>query len=199
MPVDEIRNVYKDVEDRHVIRTRDVYQQQNENGTDGYSETLLAVVANFCNSGIPEGCNAVGMAGKSKSGEVAVQLFAKVDLETMTIEQIGFKCRGCIAMTACASQICTMAFQKTFADAIKITPKDLENSLDGVPAKKRDTTDFAVEALHALMGDCMIRQGKTLDEIDKVIPCDQSSVACLLCEHCSLRDQRADILYGDAK
>ena len=46
----EGRNVYRDVQDRAVIRTEDVYQMATEVGVDGYSETLLAVVAIAANT-----------------------------------------------------------------------------------------------------------------------------------------------------
>ena len=49
----EGRNVYRDVQDRAVIRTEDVYQMATEVGVEGYSDTLLSVVANFKNSGAP--------------------------------------------------------------------------------------------------------------------------------------------------
>ena len=44
---DEARNVYREVQDRHVLRTADVYQTEIEDGVTGYSDTLLSVVANF--------------------------------------------------------------------------------------------------------------------------------------------------------
>ena len=52
---DEARNVYREVQDRHVLRTADVYQTEIEDGVTGYSDTLLSVVANFRNGGAPEG------------------------------------------------------------------------------------------------------------------------------------------------
>jgi NifU-like protein len=195
MPVNDIRNVYKEVSDRLVIRTEDVYQTQTENGTAGYSPTLLAVVAGFRNSGIPEGCNARGMAGKSKRGEVACQLFGTIEPERRMIERIGFRSRGCIAMTACASRICTMAQGKTIADALAITADDLAVSLDGVPSDKRDTPIFATEALHALIGDFLLAEGG-LAGLAAEAPCNDSSIPCIMCEHCSLRDLRIDALIS---
>ncbi|MFR7493562.1 MAG: hypothetical protein ACLUVF_02380 [Adlercreutzia sp.] len=35
-----------------------------------------------------------------------------------------------------------------------------------------------------------------LAELDAVVPCDSYSVACLMCEHCSLRDTRTDLLVA---
>lgn len=197
MPNDDVRNVYKQIPDRLVIRTADVYQQQNENGVHGYSDTLLSVVANFKNSGIPEGCNARSMCGKSKHGEVACQLFGVIDPTARTIERIGFKSRGCIAMTACSSQICTMAYGKTLDQALAITTDDLKDALDGVPSDKLYTLYFAIEALHALVGDYLLRT-EGLAAAETHAPCSSSSVNCIMCEHCSLRDLLIDARIASA-
>ncbi len=191
MAKSEVRNVYMTVPDRRVIRTEDVYQTQAEEGVRGYSDRLLAVVANFRNSGIPDGCNARGMAGKSKHGEVACQIFAAIDPATYTIDRIGFRSRGCLAMTACASQLCVMAHGLPIERALTITVADLKRTLGGVPTEKQDTPAFAIEALHSAIGDFLLEQGG-LDLLDTIAPCDRDGINCLLCEHCSLRDQRVD-------
>lgn len=197
MPNNDVRNVYKEIPDRRVIRTADVYQQQNENGTAGYSDTLLSVVANFKNSGIPEGCNARSMCGRSKHGEVACQLFGVIDPATNTIEHIGFKSRGCIAMTAGSSEICILAYKKTLEEALAITVDDLRDALDGVPSDKLYTLYFAVEALHGLIGDYLLNTGG-LQAVDSQAPCDSSSINCIMCEHCSLRDLLVDARIANA-
>ena len=121
----EGRNVYRDVQDRAVIRTEDVYQMATEVGVEGYSDTLLSVVANFKNSGAPEGFNAQSMVGRSKRGEVALRLFAVVDPKTETFVRVGFKSRGCLAMTACASMVSMMLEGKTYDEALAITNEDV--------------------------------------------------------------------------
>lgn len=190
---DEVRNVYREVADRHVLRTADVYQTEIEDGVAGYSDTLLAVVANFRNAGIPEGANAQCMVGKSKRGEVALRLFAVIDPATETIVQAGFKTRGCLAVTACASVVCMMLEGKTFDEALAITTDDIKSALDGVPADKSYTLHFAVEAIRALVGDYLVHQGATLEDLDNRLPCDSLSIPCIICEHCSLRDTRVEL------
>lgn len=183
---------------RRVIRTADVYQTNVDDGTVGYSDTLLSVVANFRNAGVPEGFNAQSMAGKSKKGEVALRLFAVVDPDTERIEHIGFKSRGCLAMTACASAVCLMVEGKTLDEALSVTPEMLYEALDGIPAGKGNTAVFAAEAVRALVGDWMIRRGASLSDLDRRVPCDPDSVSCLMCEHCSLRSSRIDLLVAQA-
>ena len=193
---DEARNVYREVQDRHVLRTADVYQTEIEDGVTGYSDTLLSVVANFRNGGAPEGFNAQSMVGKSKRGEVALRLFAVIDHDTRTFVRAGFKTRGCLAMTGCASATCSMIEGRTFDEALALTIEDVREAVGGVPAGKANTLTFSVEAVRALIGDFLAREGAGLAELDAVVPCDSYSVACLMCEHCSLRDTRTDLLVA---
>lgn len=195
MAQDDVRNVYKEIPNRLVIRTEDVWQTQTEIGVKGYSETLLRVVANFTNSGIPEGCNARGMAGKSKRGEVACQIFTVINLETRTILHAGFRSRGCIGMTASASQMCTMIEGLTIEAALRITPNDIIQALDGLPPDKKECATFAVEATHAMVGDFLLSEGG-LDLQNEIAPCDENSIACIMCEHCSLRDLRVQHMFA---
>lgn len=191
----ESRDVYVEIDERAVIRTADVYQTEVEAGTAGYSDTLLTVVANFKNSGAPEGFNAQSMVGKSKRGEVALRLFAVVDPETETFVHAGFKSRGCLAMTACASVVCSMIKGKTFAEALSITPEAVKEALDGVPSDKIYTTYFAAEGVRALVGDYLINAGATTDQLDTIVPCDEFSIPCSMCEHCSLRTARIELRF----
>lgn len=191
----DTRDVFAEPEQRVLLRTADVYQTEAaDEGTEGYSDTLLAVVANFKNSGRPEGFNAQSMVGKSKRGEVACRLFAAIDPDTRVIEQAGFKTRGCLAMTACASVVCSMMQGRTLEGALAITRDDVRDALDGVPAGKTNTLYFATEAVRSLVGDFLVRQGATLEELDGVASCDNLSMECIMCEHCSLRDIRTGML-----
>lgn len=194
----DARNVFLEPKERAVIRTADVYQTVVDDGVSEYSDTLLSVVANFKNGGAPEGFNAQSMVGKSKRGEVALRLFAVVDPERDSFVRVGFKTRGCLAMTACASVICSMVEGKTFAEALAISADDVKAALDGVPWDKVHTPVFAVEGIRALVGDWLIRQGAVLERLDRDLPCDEYSVTCMVCEHCSLRDSRIDLQVSEA-
>ena len=114
------------------------------------------------------------------------------------VVKVGFKSRGCLAMTGCASAICSMIEGKTFSQALELTPKDVELAVDGVPKGKGHTTLFAIEAVRGLVGDWMYRCGMPLAEMNEKLPCDEMSVACLMCEHCSLRDTRVEMRINEA-
>lgn len=192
------RNVYAEPRDRFVLRTADVYQDELDDDLGSYSETVLALVADYRNGGAPEGWNAQAMVGKSKRGEVALRLFAVMDGADRRIERIGFQTRGCLAMTACASMVCLMVEGKTFDEALAVTADDVRRAVDGVPWDKAHTPVFAVECVRALVGDWLMREGASLGDLDAQLPCDQDSIDCIMCEHCSLRDGRVELMVDQA-
>ncbi len=186
------RNVYRKPEDRVLLRTADVYQTEVEDEVATYSERLLAIVADFKNSGAPEGFNAQSMVGKSKRGEVACRLFARIDPETGIVEAAGFKTRGCLAMTGCASALCQYIEGKGVEDVLALTTDDVSALVDGVPSDKIHALYFAVCAGRALVGDFLLNDGATLSQLDEAVPCDELSVPCIMAEHCSLRQSRLE-------
>jgi NifU-like protein involved in Fe-S cluster formation len=194
--VSDVRNVYKEPETRRIIRTRNVQQIQTEIGVEGYSEQLLNVVATFDNAGEPEGYNTISSVGKSKRGVISTRLFAVADYGNARFLKVGFKAHGCLAILASASMAATLIEGRTFTEALRISTGDISDALDGVPADKSYVLYIAAEAIRALVGDCLIRAGLSLDEIDAIMPCDPYSVPCLVCEHCSLRDSRVELQFG---
>lgn len=191
------RDIYHEPPTRVLLRTADAYQTESADAVESYSDRLLSIVADYHNGGRPEGMNAQAMVGKSKRGEVAFRLFARIDPATRVIEAAGFKTRGCLAMTGCASVTCEMIEGKTFEEALAITTDDIRAAVDGVPVGKTNTLTFSVEAIRALIGDFLAREGAGLAELDAAVPCDTMSVPCLMCEHCSLRDTRTDLLVAE--
>ncbi len=197
----ETRNEKVRPQARPIIRTEDVYMDAEiEDGITGYSEKLLSIVATFSNSGAPEGFNAQSMVGKSKrSGEVALRLFAVVDPATERFVHVGFQARGCLAMTGCASAVCEMVEGRTLDEALTLTPEDVKQAVDGVPWDKTHTLYFAVCAVRALVGDYHLGQGVTRAQLDARVPCDENSIDCIMCEHCSLRDTRIELTVKEAQ
>lgn len=206
----DAREKYLEPEERLALRTEDVYQTDKDVDTLNYSDKLLEIVATFSNSGQPEGWSVQSMVGRSKRGEVALRLFAVVEpasertcepvdftdptlLSQWRFGSVRFKSRGCLAMTACASVVCDMIEGLTFEEALRITPEQIKDATGGVPWDKLHTPVFAVEAIRGLVGDWIIHQGATFDELEAVLPCDPMDPHCLMCEHCSLRAFRTDL------
>ncbi len=188
------RDIYHEPPTRVLLRTADAYQTESMDEVGGYSDRLLSIVADYRNGGRPDGANAQAMVGKSKRGEVAFRLFARVNPKTRVIEAAGFKTRGCLAMTGCASVTCSLIEGRTLDEALGLTVDEVRAAVDGVPAGKANTLTFSVEAVRALVGDFLVREGADLAALDAAVPCDPYGVDCLMCEHCSLRDTRNDLL-----
>lgn len=191
-PVSE-RDIYHIPAERVLLRTADVYQTEAEDDVTSYSDKLLAIVADFKNSGEPEGANVQAMVGKSKRGEVACRLFARINAETGVIEAAGFKARGCLAMTACASAACLLIEGKGVEEALAVSLDDIRECVGGVPSGKVNALHFAACAIRALVGDFLLRDGAGLAQLDEAVPCDEGSVSCIMAEHCSLRQSRLEV------
>jgi len=58
-----------------------------------------------------------------------------------------FKARACSGTIAAASAVTEWAKGKSLAEAIKLTPDDVDRLLDGVPEKKRHSVELAAEAI----------------------------------------------------
>lgn len=97
-------------------------------------------------------------------------------------------------MTGCASATCAMIEGRTLEEALALTTDEVRAAVGGVPAGKANTLTFSVEAVRALVGDFLVREGADLAALDEVVPCSPYGVECLMCEHCSLRDTRNDLL-----
>ena len=176
------------------IRTKDVFQTDQDRGTEGYSDEALALVADTSKTGVPEGVNAIGMAGSAKHGTVAVQLFARVNPETGVIEQAGYRAHGCLAMIASACAAAYWVEGKTIEQAAAISAETLAEARGAVPKDKSYTARYAACAVRGMCGDVLIRSGASYDEmLARPHACDDMSLDCVLCENCSLRDSMVDL------
>ena len=59
----EGRDIYHEPKQKVLLRTADVYQTEVDDEVAGYSDKLLAIVADYHNGGRPEGMNAQAMVG----------------------------------------------------------------------------------------------------------------------------------------
>ncbi len=193
------RDVYNTPEDRVLLRTKDVYQTESQDDVASYSDRLLSIVADFANSGAPEGFNAQSMVGKSKRGEVACRLFARIDPATGIVEAAGFKTRGCLAMTGCASAACQLIEGKPVEEALQVKVDDVREFVDGVPAGKVNALHFAACAVQALVGDFLIRDGAPASELQEALACDPDSISCIMAEHCSYRQSLLEMRMAEAE
>ena len=180
-------------QDTPFLRTPDMYQIENDAPITEYADATLDLIADAINCGIPDGANAFCSVGKEKRGTVQMQLFARIDPDTETFEEVGFRSHGCLAAIGCAALLANKLPGKTFEQALAITKEELDEELGGLPKSRIYTLVFGIEAVRALIGDyCLRIKGYSLAQLTQEIPCDYMCVNCLLTENCSLRDERVD-------
>ncbi len=138
-----------------------MYQTEVDDEVAGYSDKLLAIVADYHNGGRPEGMNAQAMVGKSKRGEVAFRLFDASIPRDARHRGRRLQDARMLAMTGCASATCSMIEGRTFDEALALTIEDVREAVGGVPAGKANTLTFSVEAVRALIGDFLAREGRS--------------------------------------
>ena len=191
------RNVYKEIEDRLVIRTADIKQSPLEVGADSYSPAVFDIVANANNAGAPENYNCIAMIGSSKRGTIALRLFGRADYQQQRFEAVGFKAHGCLAMIAAASVIAGLCQGKHWQEALAINVEQIKNILGDLPWDKNHVPYFAIEAVRALVGDCLVHAEQKRSFIEDYVGCKDTMMECMLCEHCSLRTLRNELRFKE--
>jgi len=112
-----------------------------------YTEKVMDHFLHPRNLGIINHPDIEVIEGNLRCGD-QIQLQLKVNPETKIIEDIKFKSFGCASNIATASIITEIAKDKTLEDAKKITWKEIEEKLGGLPKIKIHCSILAVETLH---------------------------------------------------
>lgn len=144
-------------QDTPFLRTPDMYQIENDAPITEYADATLDLIADAANCGIPDGANAFCSVGKEKRGTVQMQLFARIDPDTETFEEVGFRSHGCLAAIGCAALLANKLPGKTFEQALSITKEELDEELGRLPKSRIYTLVFGIEAVRALIGDYCLR------------------------------------------
>jgi nitrogen fixation protein NifU and related proteins len=117
-----------------------------------YSEKVMEHFQNPRNMGEIEDADGVGDVGNPKCGDM-MRLTLKVDHDTATITDIKFKTFGCGAAIATSSMITELVKGKTFADALKISNKNVAEELGGLPPVKMHCSVLAEQGIAAAIID----------------------------------------------
>jgi len=115
-----------------------------------YSEKVMEHFRNPRNVGEIPNADGVGTVGNPVCGDM-MTIYIKV--KDNRIKDIKFKTFGCGAAVATSSMITELAKGKTLEDALKITRKDVADSLGGLPPIKMHCSNLAADALHEAIND----------------------------------------------
>jgi len=115
-----------------------------------YSEKVIAAFMNPKNVGAMENPDGVGEVGNPRCGDV-MKIYLRVKDER--IEDIRFETFGCAAAIATSSMATEMVKGRTIEEALKLTNKDVEEALGGLPPEKVHCSLLAEEGIHAAVED----------------------------------------------
>lgn len=120
-----------------------------------YSEKVMEHFRNPRNVGEISDADGIGTVGNPVCGDM-MTIYIKVKENRIT--NIKFKTFGCGAAVATSSMITELAKGKTLNEAMKITRKDVADSLGGLPPIKMHCSNLAADALHEAIKDYQKKQ-----------------------------------------
>ena len=129
---------------------------------------------------IPD-ADGIGKVGNPVCGDV-MQVFIKVENNVLT--DVKFKTMGCAAAIATSSMITELAKGKTLDEAMKISNKDVADSLEGLPPIKMHCSNLAADALHAAIEDYRKKQKGESSEAVKVECAGE-------CDACGMKEEQS--------
>ena len=123
----------------------------------GYSEKVMEFFRNPKNAGKLEDATVVATVGSIACGDM-IKLYLKIEKDV--IEKATFESYGCAANIATSVAVTELAKGKTVEEAEKITYKDVEDFLEGLPKIKAHCAVLSVEALKVALTKYKIKTGK---------------------------------------
>lgn len=111
----------------------------------GYSKHVVDHFMDPRNVGALENPDGYGKVGNPVCGDL-MEIFIRV--KNGRIDEIKFRTFGCTAAIASSSMTTEMAKGKTLDEALKITRKDVADTLGGLPPQKMHCSNLAADALH---------------------------------------------------
>ena len=138
-----------------------------------YSELVMEHFKRPRNVGKLENPDAKATEGSPACGDM-VSVYLKVDDESKVITDISFESYGCASNIATGSIITELAKGKTLEEAKRVSWKEAEEALGGLPPIKVHCSVLAVEGLRSAIQNYEEREGliteripTTLEEINK--------------------------------
>ena len=113
-----------------------------------YSERLLDHFQNPRNSGELPDAAATAETENPVCGDV-IRLSLK--LRNGRISEIRFKAKGCVPAIGCGSAVTELAWGKTPAEALELTPKQVRDAVGGLPPASNHAAELAIGVLRAVL------------------------------------------------
>jgi len=124
-----------------------------------YSKKVLKHFRNPHNLGKIKDPSGVGEVGNMACGDV-MKLYIKV--KNGVVVDVKFETYGCAAAIATSSVITDLVKGKTIDEAIKMTNKEIIDSLDGLPPIKIHCSLLSVDALSEAIYNYLEKEGKEI-------------------------------------
>ncbi|MFH1587956.1 MAG: iron-sulfur cluster assembly scaffold protein [Candidatus Diapherotrites archaeon] len=109
-----------------------------------YSKKVMKEFNNPKNLGKLENADAIGEVGNPRCGD---QLKVYIKVKDNKIEDIKVETFGCVGAIATSSKATELVKGKTLEEALKLTEKEVIDSLDGLPAMKIHCSTLAIKAI----------------------------------------------------
>ncbi len=109
-----------------------------------YSEKVIDHFSNPRNVGEINDAEAIGEVGNAKCGDI-MKIYLKI--ENNIIKDVKFKTFGCAAAIATSSVTTELIKGKSIEEALKISNKEVVESLDGLPPLKLHCSVLVEEAI----------------------------------------------------
>lgn len=99
----------------------------------------------------PRNCGDITPAdgiGISGPGDTGIYIRITIKLNKETIEDIKFKCSGCVTAIASASMLTELATGKKIKEYVNINSETISEALGGIPKEKMYCCELAADAFH---------------------------------------------------
>lgn len=138
-----------------------------------YTKKVIDHYTNPRNVGQIENADGVGEVGNPVCGDI-MKIFLKI--KDGVIVDVKFKTFGCGAAIATSSVTTEMVKGKTIKEALKLTNKDVVDSLDGLPPIKLHCSVLAEQALRKAILDYYTKNNIKDEDLEKLC---KNSECCL--------------------
>lgn len=142
-----------------------------------YTKKVIDHYTNPRNVGEIKEASGIGQVGNPVCGDI-MKMYLKI--EDNVIVDVKFKTFGCGAAIATSSVSTELIKGKTVEDALRLTNKEVVDSLDGLPPIKLHCSVLVEEAIRSAISDYYQKNGMSKKDADKKCGVKDKS-----CEHCN--------------